>query len=179
MHTPSENIELRQWTERDIDQLNGLANNAKIFRYMTDGFPFPCDVTRAAAFIDRANNSTTSMIRAIEWRGKVVGGIGLHLQSDIYRYNAELGYWIGEPYWGKGIATKAVSMMCNWGLDHLDIQRIYARPFASNLPSQRVLIKSGFVHEATLPQTIFKNNQWEDEMIFGMNKEIFQRKVWE
>jgi len=72
-----------------------------------------------------------------------VGGIGLHLQNDIQCKNAEPGYWLAEPYWGKGIITKAVTQMVDYGFKTWEVSRIFARPFGTNIASQRVLEKPG------------------------------------
>src|SRR5690606_938234 len=97
-------------------------------------------------------------ILAITIEDEFVGGIGLHPQNDIYRLNAELGYWLAEPFWGQGIISKAIQEMIQYGFAKLPIQRIFARPFGSNLASQRVLEKNGFILEARIKGCLIKNN---------------------
>jgi [ribosomal protein S5]-alanine N-acetyltransferase len=109
-------------------------------------------------------------IFAIDVNGEAVGAIGVHPQSDIMCKNAELGYWLGEGYWGQGIITAAISHMVQYTFDTYDITRVYARPFGSNAASQRVLEKAGFVLEARIEKSIFKNGAYEDELIYGYRK---------
>ncbi|MDB5263882.1 MAG: family N-acetyltransferase, partial [Adhaeribacter sp.] len=116
------------------------------------------------------SGSNPSKIFAIEVNGEAAGGIGVHPQTDIQRKNAELGYWLAEPYWGKGIITKAIRQMVDFAFQHPDIERIFARPFGTNLASQRVLEKAGFILEARLHKTFFKNGIYEDELIYARRR---------
>ena len=161
---------LRPWTPADVDSLVKYANNAAIARFMTDQFPHPYTRDDGSAFIQFATSNTPSKIFAIDVNGEAVGGIGIHPQTDIMRKNAELGYWLAEPFWGKGIITKAIGEMVDYAFRHLDIQRIFARPFGSNLASQRVLEKAGFTLEARLEKTFFKNGAYEDELIYARRR---------
>ncbi|MEM0932141.1 MAG: GNAT family protein [Bacteroidota bacterium] len=99
-----------------------------------------------------------------------MGSIGLHLQNDIYRKNAELGYWLAEPFWNYGIMSKAISEVVHFGFKNYDIERIFARPFGTNIASQKCLEKCGFSLEAKLRNTLFKNGQYIDEMIYAIRK---------
>lgn len=137
---------------------------------MTDSFPFPYTREHALRFIDFAMQSKDSKLFAIEINGEAAGGIGLHAQSDIFRNNMELGYWLAEPFWGNGIITQVVIQTVEFGFQTYPIHRIFARPFGSNIASQRVLEKSGFILEARLKNTIVKNGRLEDELIFGIRK---------
>lgn len=161
---------LRKWTIDDAESLVANANNFNIAKFMTDGFPHPYTIDNAVKFIDFAMNTETARIFAIDVSGFAVGGIGLHLQQDIMRKNAELGYWLGEKYWGQGIVTEAIKQIVDYGFSNLDITRIYARPFNTNLASQKVLEKAGFIHEASLTKTIFKNGEYLDEYIYSIRK---------
>ena len=161
---------LRKWSESDAESLVSNANNFNIAKFMTDGFPHPYTIDNAIKFIDFAMNTESAKIFAIDVNGMAVGGIGLHSQHDIMRKNAELGYWLGEKHWGKGIITTAISQMVEFGFSNLEITRIYARPFHTNLASQRVLEKAGFIHEASLSKTIFKNGEYLDEYIYSIRK---------
>lgn len=161
---------LRKWSKSDADSLVSNANNFNIAKFMTDGFPHPYTVDHATKFIDFAMKTESANIFAIDVNGLAVGGIGLHSQHDIMRKNAELGYWLGEQYWGQGIVTEAIKQIVDFGFSNLDITRIYARPFHTNLASQKVLLKAGFIHEATLTKTIFKNGEFLDECIYSIRK---------
>jgi len=162
---------LRAWKTEDLDNLVKYADNIKIAENLTDGFPHPYTREKGIAFIEMASKSIPITIFAIDHNGEAIGGIGLHPQSDIHIKNAELGYWLAEPFWGKGIISKAVKQIVNYGFDHFEINRIFARPFGRNIGSQKVLEKVGFILEAKFDKTIFKNGQFEDEMIYAIRRE--------
>lgn len=161
---------LRPWKTSDLDDLVHHANNPKIAANLTDAFPNPYTPVEGRKFLEQVTTETPARILAIEVDGHVVGSIGLHLQTDIHRKNAELGYFLGEKYWGKGIMTDAVKQMIVYGFDHFEIDRIFARPFGRNKGSQTVLERSGFILEAALKGTLIKNGQLEDELIYGIRK---------
>jgi RimJ/RimL family protein N-acetyltransferase len=125
-----------------------------------------------------ASACNPARIFAIVVNGEAAGGIGLHPQPDIYRKNMELGYWLAEPYWGKGIATRAVVQMTAYGFDTFDIERIFARPYGHNTASQKVLEKAGFKLEAKLEKTIIKNGEMLDELIYAVRKNTWQPPVF-
>lgn len=135
-----------------------------------DIFPHPYSIEDGIFFISVATKNIPPNILAIEVNGEAAGAIGLHLQNDIYRKNAELGYWLAELYWGKSIVTGAIIQMVDYGFKNWDITRIYARPFAYNIPSQKALQRAGFVLEAKLEKTIFKNGEYQDEMIYAIRR---------
>lgn len=161
---------LRPWKENDTDSLVTNANNINVARFMTDGFPHPYTVENARAFIAMATKDDPVHIFAIEVEGKAVGGIGIHPQADVMKKNAELGYWLAEAYWGKGIVTAAIKQMIEFAFSTYDITRIYARPFGNNTASQKVLQKAGFVLEARIEKNIFKNGEFLDELIYAVRK---------
>lgn len=154
---------LRPWAKTDLQSLVQVANDWDIARYMTDGFPHPYTEAHGLRFLAFAMEASPRIMRAIVVNGAAVGGIGIHPQDDIMRYNAELGYWLAKAYWGRGIATRAVCDLVAVAFRQTALLRIYARPFGSNLPSQRVLEKAGFKLEARLVNTIFKKDRFEDE----------------
>jgi [ribosomal protein S5]-alanine N-acetyltransferase len=164
--TNSMQIHLRPWMISDTGTLCKYANNAKIAGFMTDAFPHPYAEADAIKFIEMTTANMPRNILAISINDEAIGGIGIHPQHDIYRKNAELGYWLAEPFWGKGIMTKAVRQMTDYVFSNFDINRIFARPFHHNTPSQKVLLNAGFTFEATLKNSIYKNGQYYDEMIF-------------
>lgn len=162
------NFTIRAWNTADLDSLVKYANNWNIAKNMMDKFPFPYTENDARNFIEFANKNTPVHIFAIDISGKAVGGIGIHPKEDIHRTNAELGYWLGEPFWGKGIMSKAVREIVNFGFNTYSIERIYATVFSTNIASQKVLEKNNFVLEAVLKQTIIKNGEFLDEWIYGI-----------
>lgn len=163
-------FELRSWEMSDLPDLVEHANNFKIARNLTDGFPYPYTEENGRFFISEIAGKNPELILAIVVEGKAVGGIGIHPQTDIMRKNAELGYWLSEKYWGKGIVTEAIKQIVNLAFEKLDITRIYARPFGSNRASQRVLEKAGFMQEARISQNIIKNGTFEDELIYAVRR---------
>lgn len=164
------NFQLRSWQLNDIDSLVKHANNFEIARFMTDGFPHPYTQDHGLKFIEMAMSKNPVHIFAIDVESEAIGGIGIHPQADIMRKNAELGYWLSQQYWGKGIMTKAIAQITEYAFNTFDINRIYARPFSNNIASQRVLEKSGFILEARIAQNIFKNNEFLDELIFAKRR---------
>ncbi len=164
------NFKLRPWAITDLESLVQCANNFKIARFMTDQFPHPYQPENGRAFIEFATKADPPNIMAIEIEGRASGGIGLHPQHDVYRKNAEMGYWLAEPYWGKGIITAAIIEMVEYGFRNFEINRIFARPFGSNLASQRVLQKANFILEAKFEKSIFKKGKFDDELIFAVRK---------
>jgi len=161
---------LRPWNISDLDSLVKYADNPRIARFMTDRFPHPYTAETGKAFIGMATAPDPVRIFAIDIDGEACGGIGLHPQEDIQRRNAELGYWLAEPFWNKGIISRAIPQVIEYGFRSLDIDRIFARPFGTNAASQRVLEKVGFVLEARLQKTLVKNGVAEDELIYAVRR---------
>jgi len=162
-------FKLRSWQTTDLESLVQHADNFNISRYLTDRFPFPYSQESGQEFIAMAAQFPDT-IYAIEIAGSAVGGIGLHPQVDISRRNAELGYWLSEQYWGNGIMTRAISRMVDHGFQILDIDRIFARPFGTNLASQHILEKNGFVLEARIEKAFIKNGELLDELIYAIRR---------
>jgi len=163
-------FKLRPWKLEDLDSLVKHANNISIAKFMTDGFPHPYTIENGKAFISFATKDTPVHIFAIDVNGQAVGGIGIHPQSDIHKMNAELGYWLAEPFWGQGIITRAIKEIIDLAFKTYDIDRVFARPFGTNKVSQRVLEKCGFILEARFEKTLFKNGEYLDELIYAVRR---------
>lgn len=161
---------LRLFTINDLDSLVKYANNPKIANNLTDKFPYPYTKENGKMFIEFATKNTPTNIFAIDINGEICGGIGIHPQEDVHRKNAELGYWLAEPFWGNGIITKAIIQMVDYGFKNFEITRIFARPYGTNEASQRVLEKAGFVLEGKFEKTLFKNGEFKDELIYAVRK---------
>lgn len=161
-------ITLREFTREDRDALVSLANNRKIADNLRDGFPHPYTLENADIFIEDAQSWNPPRRFCIEKNGAYVGNIGLHPNTDIYRMNAEIGYFIGEPFWGQGIASQAVKMMVAYGFEHLNLHRIEAGVFSYNVASAKVLENAGFQLEGTAKESIFKNGKFWDELKYGI-----------
>lgn len=168
-------FKLRPWDMSDLDSLVIHANNPKIAKNMTDGFPHPYTLENGKAFIEIATREKPVHIFAIEINDKAVGGIGIHPQRDIHCKNAELGYWLGEPFWGQGIISKAIPQIVDFAFKTYDINRIIARPFGSNKASQKVLEKNQFVLEGRFEKVLFKNGEYLDELIYAIRRENWIR----
>jgi ribosomal-protein-alanine N-acetyltransferase len=161
-------ILLRPWTKEDIPSIVKYANNKKIANNMRNVFPHPYTEKNAEDFVALWSSHDPIRVFAIEYENEAIGSIGLHPKEDVHERNMELGYWLGEPFWGKGITTRAVKMMLDYGFHNWPIERIYAGAFGYNQRSCRVLEKAGFVLEGVLKRSIWKNEQVTDEIIYAV-----------
>ncbi len=164
---------LRPWRKGDEDALARYADNPNIAANLRDVFPSPYTREDAAAYVESCiqNEGRGQLCRAIVVDGEAVGSISLTLGSDVYRRSAELGYWLGEPFWGRGLMTAAVTAMCREGFGTWDIVRIYAEVYARNTASRRVLEKAGFSLEGTLRRSVYKNGEMLDSCIYALLRE--------
>ena len=163
-------IELRPWDPADRESLAAHGNNPKIAANMTDAFPSPYDLKAADRFIESVTKDSPPGILAIVVDGVACGGIGIHPDNNLHRKNAEMGYWLGEEYWDRGIVTKVIPPMIKYAFENWDIERIYARPFGRNMASQRVLEKCGFILEGRFQKTLIKQGKMEDELVYAVRK---------
>ena len=161
---------LRPWKKSDMKFLLKYADNPRIAMNLTDMFPHPYTKLSGKRFLKMARSADPVRIFAIEINGEAVGSIGLFPLSDIRRNNAEIGYWLAEPFWGKGIMTEAVKQMVEYGFKTFNINRIYAGTFGRNTGSQRVLEKAGFTLEARFEKTYVKNGELEDEVVYAVRR---------
>lgn len=152
-----ENIRLREFTPDDKYRMAEIANNKKIADNLRDGFPHPYSLKDAEDFIDMCLKMSPPQIFAIEYNGIYVGNIGVIKGQDVYRKSGEIGYFLAEPYWNKGIMPVAVNLICDYAFSKLDVVRIFTGVFDYNPASQRVLEKCGFTKEAVFKNAIFKN----------------------
>lgn len=150
---------LRSLTMADAAPMALLANNKKIWDNVRDYMPYPYSEQNGREFIDMVQKEDRPMTFGISYKGRLAGVIGLVPQEDIYRKTAEVGYWLGEPFWGKGIATQAVKMITKYGFEQMDFIRIYAGIFEYNIGSMRVLEKNGYIKEAIFEKALIKNDQ--------------------
>jgi len=165
-------FKLRPFELNDLESLVRHANNFNVAKFLTDAFPHPYTAENGRAFIEFANKDTPVHIFAIVINDEVAGGIGIHPQSDIHRKNVELGYWLAEPFWGRGVITKAIGEMVDFAFKNYDINRVFARPFGTNKASQRVLEKAGFNLEASIEKSLFKNGEFLDELIYAIRRHV-------
>ncbi len=160
-------VTLRPWQKKDRFILAALANNIKIWNNVRDRLPHPYTIKHARAFIKYCRSQDPPHVLAIDVNGQLAGCIGLELQDDISRISAELGYWIGEPYWGRGVATEAVKQMLEYTFETFPVvSRIYAKVFEYNIASMKILEKNGFHLESIQKKSVIKNNEIIDEHIW-------------
>lgn len=164
---------LRKWQESDAESVYKYADNKKISDNLRDVFPHPYTFADAEFYVkDCAHNSEEAQLcRAIIIGGEAVGSVGVFVQNDVKRKSAELGYWLGEPFWGKGVMSAAVRQICAEAFERFDIVRIYAEPFAYNAASRKVLQKSGFTLEGVMKNSVFKNGEIFDSCMYALLKE--------
>ena len=163
---------IRKWELSDAKDLAAALSNKKVQDNLRDGLPYPYTEQDGKEFISAmlsADESETFAF-AITVDNMVIGSIGIFRQGNIHRQTAELGYYIAEEYWGKGIMTEAVKQICEYVFAKSDIIRIYAEPFAYNIASCRVLEKAGFQYEGTLRSNAVKNGKVIDMEMYSLLK---------
>jgi RimJ/RimL family protein N-acetyltransferase len=159
--------QVRSWETRDVQSIALHANNREIWVNLRDRFPYPYTRSDAQTFIRASRRTTPECNFAIAVEGKAVGGIGFHLQADVERISAEIGYWIGQPFWGRGITTEALVAVTNYAVTTHGLTRVFALPFAFNAASCRVLEKAGYVLEARLRRSAVKEGRVVDQMQYA------------
>lgn len=157
---------LRPWQMTDAAALVEIANNPHVYKWLRDAFPTPYTYQDAVNWILHAGKHHPPQSFAVVKNGVLVGSIGLVPGTDIYRKSCEIGYFIGEPFWGAGIATEAVKLISQHIGSLNQFNRIQAKIFTSNVSSARVLEKNGFILEATHRNAVYKNNQIIDEQVW-------------
>jgi [ribosomal protein S5]-alanine N-acetyltransferase len=159
--------EVRSWRASDLDALVKYADNQKIWLNLRDRFPHPYTRRAGRAFLRVVLGSNPETQFAIAVEGEAVGGIGFALQSDVERVSAEIGFWLGEPFWGRGITTDALVALTRHAIETHHLTRIFALPFATNLASCRVLEKAGYHLEGRLSRSAIKNGVIVDQLQYA------------
>ena len=157
---------IRQWKNEDLQELVCQANNINVWNNLRNYFPHPYTEEHGKAWLEKVVDALPAINMAIEADGKLAGGIGLILNGDVYIKSAEIGYWLGEQYWGKGIATEAVRQMTEYAFYYFDLVRLYAEVFETNKASMRVLEKNGYYLEGVRRKAVFKNDVLMDDYIW-------------
>lgn len=152
------------------EEIQQLANNPAIALNLRDVFPYPFTLKDAEELLVSAENGFMGDVFGIYDDQTFVGCCSVTPQSDVYRMNAEIGYWIGEPYWGKGYATEAIRQLIDFAFEELGLLRVYAGVFESNTASMRVLEKAGLEKEALIQSSIIKEGKVMDEHIYSLRK---------
>ena len=162
---------LRRFQVGDEPSVARHANDRGIWENLRDLFPHPYLLEHAEAWVGIAGEPELPTALAIEVDGSVCGGVGFQIGEDISRRSAEIGYWLGREYWGKGIVSAAVGGILPYGFATFDLERIWAGVIATNAPSLRVLEKNGFEREGTARRAIFKDGKMHDQVNFGLTRE--------
>lgn len=162
------NCLLRSWRMDDAPSVAMYANNRAIWRNLRDVFPNPFTLQDAREWlVQRVSGCDDSVYLAIDVGGQAVGSIVCRLFQDIDAKNGEIGYWLGEPFWGRGVVGDAVRVFCDYLFDDLDLVRLQANVFGWNPASGRVLEKAGFELEGRLRKAVFKDGEVTDRLIYG------------
>ena len=158
---------VRSWLESDVPALARHANNRNVSIHLRDRFPFPYEIEHARKFLDWLMEQDRPTVWAIEVAGEACGGIGIDQKTDVERISAEIGYWIGESCWNRGIVTEALKAVTAEVFRQFDVRRLYALPFADNPASIRVLEKAGYVVEGRLRQSAIKDGKVRDQLLYA------------
>lgn len=168
MELPTPTCVVRSYEPADAASVARNANNRKVWLNLRDRFPHPFTQADGAAYIADVGSRPVTTSFAIAVDGLAVGGISLHVGQDIERLSAELGYWLGEPYWGRGIMSDAVVAVTRYALDDLGLVRVFALPFAHNAGSCRVLEKAGYQREGVMRCSAIKDGRVLDQVLYAV-----------
>jgi ribosomal-protein-alanine N-acetyltransferase len=167
MELNCDKCKVRSWDPNDVESIASHANNRKVWLNLRDRFPHPYTKADAKSWIQSALSARPETSFAIDLFGGAVGGIGFELKTDVERYSAEVGYWLGEEFWGRGICTAALKMATQYALEAYHLTRIYALPFSENLGSIRVLEKAGYRRECLMRRSAFKDGRFVDQVLYA------------
>jgi len=163
-------ILLREYGESDLERLVTLANNQSVSRYLVYTFPYPYTLKDAEWWIGTGSKQNGVVTRVIEYQGLFVGGVGITPQSGWREHLGEIGYWVAEDYWGKGIATAALCEMTEYGFAHRQFRKLFAPVLGPNVASMRVLEKCGYQREAILKDEVQKGGRYFDIHHFALHR---------
>jgi RimJ/RimL family protein N-acetyltransferase len=158
---------VRPYVLEDAEALAKYADNRAVWITLRDRFPHPYTTDDAVGFLRIATTQQPTSDFAIATADEVIGGIGLQRQSDVHRLTAEIGYWLGEPFWGRGIATRAVRAVTAWAFATTSLERLYACVFATNPASARVLSNAGYQLEGRMRRAVIKDGRILDQLIYA------------
>lgn len=170
---------IRKWELSDAENLAAALSNKKVQDNLRDGLPYPYTEKDGEDFISAMLSADENKIFAfaVTVDNTVIGSISVSRQGNIHRLAGELGYYIAEEYWGRGITTEAVRQICEYVFSQSDMIRIYAEPFAHNTASCRVLEKAGFQYEGTLRSNAVKNGKVMDMRVYSLLKEEMKEQI--
>lgn len=159
---------IRSFHRSDVPSMTKHANNPNVSAYLRDAFPYPYTRRDARIWVEAALSQDVESHFAIATSEELIGSIGFHPQEDVHRRSAELGYWLGETFWRRGIASAAVPVMVTYAFERFDLLRIFAYVFEGNVASEKVLEKAGFVCEGVLRQSVYKQGRMLDQKLYAL-----------
>jgi ribosomal-protein-alanine N-acetyltransferase len=158
---------VRSWRDSDLQSLVRHANNRRIWLNLRDRFPHPYTEEAGRSWLAYATSVSPETNFAIEVDGEAAGGIGFIVGTDVERVSAEIGYWLGEAHWGRGVTSAALAAVTAHAFAAYDLHRLFALPFAANHASRRVLEKAGYQFEAVLRSSAIKDGRILDQALYG------------
>ncbi len=170
IRSKQENFKLREWKLTDITALVKHINNIKMWNNVRDGLPHPYTILDADNYIRMVQAQPYIQNFAIEVEGEAVGGVGIVPLTDVERLSAEVGYWLGESYWNRGITSEAVTLLVDYVFRQTEIIRLFASVYEYNPASMKVLEKVGFTRRAILRDAAIKNGQVIDMYYYDLIK---------
>ena len=171
---------VREWRLADAEAVARHANNPNIARHLRDRFPHPYTLADAKSFLAHVVRDTgTPTNLAIEVDGEAVGGVGFTKATDVERFSAEIGYWLSESYWRRGIMTEVLTLVTRDVFERRNLLRVFALPFADNPASVRVLEKAGYVREGLLRSSVVKYGRPRDQLLYARINEGWRPPVVE
>lgn len=171
-------VSIRTLRNDDAPNLAKYGNNKKIWDNMRDYFPHPYHVEDAVSFIKKINETEAITTFALAYEDQLVGITGYNLQKDIYRHSAEIGYWLAEPFWGKGITSQALKLTIKHAFDVMDIKRLFTSVFEHNIGSIKVLEKTGFLFEGKGIKAVIKNDKYYNDLRYSLlNPKYFNKEI--
>lgn len=173
MTIPFGDFQIREFQQTDVSSLVKYANNYNVARFLRDAFPHPYTQEHAVRWINFVTIDSFNLSFAIANEKELIGGIGATPNQDVNRFTSEIGYWLAEPFWNKGIITKAVKTFCSYLFTNYDFNHLTASIYEGNDASIRVVQKVGFVLEGVMRKNVFKENRFLDQYIYGLLKEDF------
>ena len=164
---------LRPWRQSDAEAVAAAADNPNIAANLRNAFPSPYTLKDAEWFVGDciAQGEARQLMRAIVIGEKAAGSVSVSVKDDVYERSAELGYWLAEEYWGRGVMTEAVRQICREAFGRFDILRVFAEPFADNPGSRRVLEKAGFTCEGIMRNGVYKNGRVRSYCMYALLRE--------
>ncbi|RFZ92529.1 N-acetyltransferase [Mucilaginibacter conchicola] len=166
MEFNGQGFKLRPWRMDDAKALQKHADNPNVSACLLNRFPYPYSIVDAEEFLEHITTKTPVTTFAIEVNGEAIGGIGLEIRQDVYRYSPLIGYWLSEQHWGKGITAEAVKLLTDYAFTKLEAICVQAFVFSENPRSMRVLEKAGYIKQGIIQQSVIKRGFVMDEHVY-------------